>query len=172
MSIDVALVFFFARLGECIAAVCSRGMCEYKAHRGLAMPRAKKRPMVSHRPLRMVRPERFERPTPKFVAWCSIQLSYGRRSVIVQNQWGFRQLPWNMKLAESEGFEPSIRLLTRYSLSRGAPSATRATLRCRTAQRAVRPRRIQALPESGNAPANTSQGVSSPGLPSSFWIRW
>ena len=26
----------------------------------------------------MARPERFERPTPKFVAWCSIQLSYGR----------------------------------------------------------------------------------------------
>ena len=26
----------------------------------------------------MVRPERFELPTPKFVAWCSIQLSYGR----------------------------------------------------------------------------------------------
>src|SRR6185312_1196068 len=32
-------------------------------------------------------------------------------------------------LAEREGFEPSIRLLTRYSLSRGAPSATRASLR-------------------------------------------
>ena len=28
----------------------------------------------------MVRPERFELPTPKFVAWCSIQLSYGRKS--------------------------------------------------------------------------------------------
>ena len=26
----------------------------------------------------MARPERFELPTPKFVAWCSIQLSYGR----------------------------------------------------------------------------------------------
>src|SRR4029079_5646489 len=32
-------------------------------------------------------------------------------------------------LAEREGFEPSIRLLTRYSLSRGAPSAARASLR-------------------------------------------
>ena len=32
-------------------------------------------------------------------------------------------------LAEREGFEPSIRLLTRYSLSRGAPSASRASLR-------------------------------------------
>ena len=27
---------------------------------------------------RMARPERFELPTPKFVVWCSIQLSYGR----------------------------------------------------------------------------------------------
>ena len=27
---------------------------------------------------RVARPERFELPTPKFVAWCSIQLSYGR----------------------------------------------------------------------------------------------
>ena len=26
----------------------------------------------------MARPERFELPTTKFVAWCSIQLSYGR----------------------------------------------------------------------------------------------
>jgi hypothetical protein len=26
----------------------------------------------------MARPEGFEPPTPKFVAWCSIQLSYGR----------------------------------------------------------------------------------------------
>ena len=33
------------------------------------------------------------------------------------------------EVAESEGFEPSIRLLTLYSLSRGAPSAARATLR-------------------------------------------
>ena len=32
--------------------------------------------------MQMVRPERFELPTPKFVAWCSIQLSYGR---IVKN---------------------------------------------------------------------------------------
>ena len=39
----------------------------------------------------MARPERFELPTPKFVAWCSIQLSYGRRSGIVQNRGRFRQ---------------------------------------------------------------------------------
>ena len=29
-------------------------------------------------PIFMARPERFERPTPRFVVWCSIQLSYGR----------------------------------------------------------------------------------------------
>ena len=28
--------------------------------------------------LYLARPEGFEPPTPKFVAWCSIQLSYGR----------------------------------------------------------------------------------------------
>ena len=33
------------------------------------------------------------------------------------------------KLAETEGFEPSMELLTPYSLSRGAPSASRASLR-------------------------------------------
>jgi hypothetical protein len=27
---------------------------------------------------KLARPERFERPTPRFVVWCSIQLSYGR----------------------------------------------------------------------------------------------
>ena len=26
----------------------------------------------------LARPERFELPTPRFEAWCSIQLSYGR----------------------------------------------------------------------------------------------
>ena len=26
----------------------------------------------------LARPEEFEPPTPKFVVWCSIQLSYGR----------------------------------------------------------------------------------------------
>ena len=27
---------------------------------------------------KLARPERFELPTPRFVVWCSIQLSYGR----------------------------------------------------------------------------------------------
>jgi hypothetical protein len=44
----------------------------------------------------MVRPERFERPTPWFVAKYSIQLSYGRALLL--------------PLAEREGFEPSIQV--------------------------------------------------------------
>jgi hypothetical protein len=28
--------------------------------------------------INMARPEGFEPPTPRFVVWCSIQLSYGR----------------------------------------------------------------------------------------------
>ena len=40
-----------------------------------------------------------------------------------------RPMRASRNLAEREGFEPSIRLLTRYSLSRGAPSASRAPLR-------------------------------------------
>lgn len=43
----------------------------------------------------------------------------------------------SVQLAESEGFEPSIEFLTLYSLSRGAPSATRATLRIYQAMRAA-----------------------------------
>lgn len=59
----------------------------------------------------MARPERFELPTAWFVARYSIQLSYGR-----------------IKVAEREGFEPSIGV-NLYSLSRGAPSAARPSLR-------------------------------------------
>ena len=85
----------------------------------------------------MARPEGFDPPTPKFVAWCSIQLSYGRvwnRSGILPEYRLIRQsqIPltgpsrtqpfWSpcsfmrsvlgavLELAESEGFEPSIEL--------------------------------------------------------------
>ena len=34
----------------------------------------------------LVRPERFERPTPWFVAKYSIQLSYGRMTLIVRHK--------------------------------------------------------------------------------------
>ena len=61
--------------------------------------------------LNMARPARFERATAWFVARYSIQLSYGRLIL----------------MAEREGFEPSIRVNV-YTLSRGAPSATRPPL--------------------------------------------
>ncbi len=57
----------------------------------------------------MVQPGGFEPPTARFVAEYSIQLSYG----------------CSTKMAVREGFEPSMQLLTAYSLSRGAPSASR-----------------------------------------------
>src|SRR5580700_8363818 len=39
---------------------------------------------------RMARPEGFEPPTPRFVVWCSIQLSYGRAGDVLEgaNLWG------------------------------------------------------------------------------------
>ena len=37
---------------------------------------AKSHSMVQNR--KMARPKRFELLTPRFVVWCSIQLSYGR----------------------------------------------------------------------------------------------
>ena len=56
-----------------------------------------------HWPLsNLVRPERFELPTPWFVARYSIQLSYGRVDAEL-----YLKIPSGM--AEREGFEPSIR---------------------------------------------------------------
>ena len=40
-------------------------------------------------------------------------------------------ITWVLVLAETEGFEPSMRLYTPYSLSRGAPSATRSRFQSR-----------------------------------------
>ena len=41
-------------------------------------PTGKKKPAMKAGFSKVARPEGFEPPTPKFVAWCSIQLSYGR----------------------------------------------------------------------------------------------
>ena len=52
-----------------------------RASRGTQMDGQKKRPasvVLAGLHRRMARPERFELPTTKFVAWYSIQLSYGR----------------------------------------------------------------------------------------------
>src|SRR5438874_8698578 len=40
--------------------------------------------------LRMARPKRFELLTPRFVVWCSIQLSYGRAAMSPSRRGGGR----------------------------------------------------------------------------------
>ena len=40
-------------------------------------------------PGKMARPERFELPTTKFVAWYSIQLSYGRTELLIMRVGGW-----------------------------------------------------------------------------------
>ena len=59
----------------------------------------------------VVRPERFELPTPWFVARYSIQLSYGR-------------IAWRRERDSNPRWD-----FVPYSLSRGAPSTTRPSLR-------------------------------------------
>ena len=78
-------------------------------------------------------------------------------------------------LAEREGFEPSIRLLTRYSLSRGAPSATRASLRtarhrCAAGKDTDSPARQQTQRSMLGLASATS--VSACPASSPRWIRW
>ena len=91
------------------------------------------------------------------------------------------------QLAETEGFEPSIELLTLYSLSRGAPSASRARSRvcCLISAAATSPRnRTQILAKNAQ---KTKPGlhrvvdhasVPDSGMPSAAasgsppWIRW
>ena len=75
----------------------------------------------------MVHPRGFEPLTARFVAEYSIQLSYGCTTISFFN---LKRIAFRLKLemAESEGFEPSMSV-NPYTLSRGAPSATRPTLR-------------------------------------------
>ena len=91
------------------------------------------------------------------------------------------------QLAETEGFEPSIELLTLYSLSRGAPSASRARSRvcCLISAAATSPpNRTQILAKNAQ---KTKPGlhrvvdhasVPDSGMPSAAasgsppWIRW
>lgn len=77
------------------------------------------------------------------------------------------------EMAESEGFEPSMELLTPYSLSRGAPSASRATLRSpgRHVVGATR-----AVKDNGSARTRQTQfssaSPSMPSAPSPRRMRW
>ena len=69
------------------------------------------------------------------------------------------------QVAETEGFEPSMELLTPYSLSRGAPSASRASLR--GAQR------ITALRIGGKHFYQLASALRSCSeVPSPRWMRW
>ena len=57
----------------------------------------------------MARPERFERPTPWFVAKYSIQLSYGRGSRIIVNSAGQDNLRLALYfIAPHEGRTPTL----------------------------------------------------------------
>ena len=76
--------------------------------------------------VKLARPERFELPTTWFVARYSIQLSYGRVSGVGKLARGGVPCQGKGGVAEREGFEPSMELLTPYSLSRGAPSTCSA----------------------------------------------
>jgi hypothetical protein len=63
--------------------------------------------------VRLARPEGFEPPTPRFVVWCSVQLSYGRtikfQITFCQSEIALRVLTiLQTKMAEREGFEPSV----------------------------------------------------------------
>jgi hypothetical protein len=66
-----ALEQMISRFGS--AMICgfliSSGRCTHRSASGKCTRQALDR---------VARPEGFEPPTPKFVAWCSIQLSYGR----------------------------------------------------------------------------------------------
>ena len=91
----------------------------------------------------MVHPKGFEPLTARFVAGYSIQLSYGCKYKIKNGASEGIRTPDRpvrsrvlypaelrmhiliLKMAVREGFEPSMQLLTAYSLSRGAPSASR-----------------------------------------------
>src|SRR6476619_7431147 len=74
-----------------------------------------------------------------------------------------------LQLAETEGFEPSMELLTPYSLSRGAPSASRASL---LRGYSIRERgRIPAHPARGKLPAPGSV-FEAPSSSSPRWMRW
>ena len=101
----------------------------------------------------MVHPGGFEPPTARFVAEYSIQLSYGciGKIILLLILISLRKLyqvrdgasgrirtsdrsvrsrvlypaELRMQMAVRRGFEPRMQLLTAYSLSRGAPSASR-----------------------------------------------
>jgi hypothetical protein len=86
----------------------------------------------------MARPERFELPTSWFVAMRSIQLSYGRnvrvsRCTALQRRTSIHFLlsTTSAKWRRERDSNPR-RAFDPYTLSRGAPSTTRPSLRCQS----------------------------------------
>ena len=86
-----------------------------------ALPRKRKRSQPLSQPLDLlVRPERFERPTPWFVAKYSIQLSYGRGDCCAVNCCAWRR---------GRDSNPRYKFKLVCALSRGVPSTSRPPLR-------------------------------------------
>ena len=90
----------------------------------------------------MARPERFELPTTKFVAWYSIQLSYGRALKTVPRRPELRSLPLRAveSSAKARDYSDPRALRQPFSLhmpevsTRGAVTPVRTTLEaCATA---------------------------------------
>jgi hypothetical protein len=82
---------------------------------------------------RLARPERFELPTPWFVARYSIQLSYGRFDWGSEGGEPIRTAsmlaPLRGNWRRERDSNPRWSFMSPYSLSRGAPSAARPSLR-------------------------------------------
>src|SRR6185312_7833651 len=87
---------------------------------------------------KMARPERFELPTTKFVAWYSIQLSYGRMKLLCTNPHGAfsARLPWRAGSARTR-CDPTHRASSGRTTNRatGASSNRRMTFRGRAMNR-------------------------------------
>ena len=77
----------------------------------------------------MARPEGFEPPTPRFVVWCSIQLSYGRLPKKTKELCAFpRSLKSLFRTAPREGREGAAAAFFRPA-ARGGQSTRRAATR-------------------------------------------
>ena len=72
----------------------------------------------------LARPERFELPTPRFEAWCSIQLSYGRRGAYPKCGGALSQeeCPYSQR-----SLAATLSLCHTFSLRQGHPSILRVT---------------------------------------------
>jgi hypothetical protein len=77
MHVDPTLMIAFAALLHALTTIVTRSPLPSGIPRSCAMS-CNLRVTNSKSLKQLARPERFELPTPRFVVWCSIQLSYGR----------------------------------------------------------------------------------------------